>query len=284
MASAGHKKFHVTKASGKQAPFLPGKLMQSLRRSGADETTVNAITNTIAAEAYEGITTNEIYRKAFRLLRSHSRHEAARYKLKQAIMELGPSGYPFELYAGKVFEHLGYKVKTGVFVYGECVKHEVDVIGEKENILVFGECKFHNRTGLKCDVKVPLYVHSRFRDIENRYQKQPETNGKIHEGWVITNTHFSTDAIQYGKCAGLNLLGWDYPAGNALKNIIDSTGLHPLTCLTTLRKTEKQFFLDNKIVLSNQLMQQPGVLKQAGIDARRIEQLAQEIKGLCFKK
>lgn len=284
MTSAGHKKFSVTKASGKQAVFLPGKLMHSLKRSGADEAASTQIMNEILAEAYDGISTQEIYKKAFQQLRHHSRHLAARYKLKQAIMELGPSGYPFELYAGKVFEHLGYKVKTGVFVYGECVKHEVDIIGEKENILVFGECKFHNRTGLKCDVKVPLYVHSRFRDIENRYQKQPETNGKKHEGWVITNTHFSTDAIQYGNCSGLNLLGWDYPAGNGLKNIIDTSGLHPLTCLTTLRKTEKQFFLDNKMVLSSQLMHQTAVLKQAGIDAKRKEQLAQEIEGLCSKK
>lgn len=284
MTAATNRKLYVTKASGKRMVFLPGKLKQSLKRSGAGEAMAKEILDTILADAYDGISTQEIYQKAFQQLRHHSRHLAARYKLKQAIMELGPSGYPFELYAGKVFEHMGYKVKTAEFVQGECVKHEVDVIGEKENILVFGECKFHNRPGLKCDVKVPLYVHSRFRDIENRYQKQPETNGKKHEGWVITNTHFSTDAIQYGNCAGLNLLGWDYPAGNALKNIIDSTGLHPLTCLTTLRKTEKQFFLDNKMVLSSQLMHQTAMLKQAGIDARRIEQLAQEIEGLCSKK
>lgn len=284
MSAASKKKIVVTKASGKQVPFLPGKLMQSLTRSGADAATVNAITNTVAAETYDGITTHEIYRKAFRLLRSHARHEAARYKLKQAIMELGPSGYPFELYAGKVFEHLGYKVKSGVFVKGECVKHEVDIVGENENRLVFGECKFHNKPGLKCDVKVPLYVHSRFRDIENRYQKQPETTGKKHEGWVITNTHFSTDAIHYANCAGLNLLGWDYPAGNALKNIIDNAGLHPLTCLTTLKITEKQFLLNHQIVLSSELIHQPGVLKQAGIDAKRKEQLIVEIEGLCQKK
>lgn len=284
MSAATHKKLYVTKASGKRMVFLPGKLKQSLKRSGADEATGKEILDNILVDAYDGISTQEIYKKAFQQLRHHSRHLAARYKLKQAIMELGPTGYPFELFAGKVFEHLGYKIKTGVFVFGECVKHEMDIIGEKENTLVFGECKFHNRSGLKCDVKVPLYVHARFRDIENQYQKQPETNGKIHEGWVITNTHFSTDAIEYGNCAGLNLLGWDYPAGNALKNIIDSTGLHPLTCLTTLRKTEKQFFLDNKIVLSSQLMQHPGVLKQAGIDTKRIEHLAQEIEGLCHKK
>ena len=282
MKAPANKKLHVTKASGKQMIFLPGKLKHSLKRSGADEATCKQILNEILAHAYDGISTQEIYKKAFQLLRHQSRQQAARYKLKHAIMELGPSGYPFEIFIGKVFEQQGYRVKTAKFVTGECVNHEVDVIAEKDNRLLFGECKFHNRPGLKCDVKIPLYVHSRFRDIENGYSKRPETNGKIHEGWVITNTHFSSDAIQYGNCAGLNLLGWDYPAGMGLKDIVDKLGLHPLTCLTSLRKTEKQILLDNKIVLSNQLLQQPDLLKPTGMDAKRKEQLIKEIESLCL--
>lgn len=264
--------------------FLPGKLMHSLKRSGADETTSKQIVDTILIDAYDGISTQEIYKRAFQELRQHSRHQAARYKLKHAIMELGPSGYPFEVFIGKIFEQQEYKVKTAQFVQGECVKHEVDVVAQKNNRLLFGECKFHNRPGIKCDVKIPLYVHSRFRDIENGYQKHPETNGKEHEGWVITNTHFSTDAIQYSNCAGLNLLGWDYPVGNGLKDIIDNLSLHPLTCLTGLRKNEKQILLDSKIVLSSQLLQQPDLLKTTGMDAKRKEKLMDEIGGLCLKK
>ena len=281
MSSSNHKKFHVTKASGQQMIFLPGKLKHSLQRSGADDATSKQILDAISMDAYDGITTQEIYKKAFGLLRQNSRQQAARYKLKQAIMELGPTGYPFEIYIGELFKQLHYKVKTGQIIKGACVNHEVDVIASKENILLFAECKFHNRPGIKCDVKIPLYVRSRFRDIENQFSKQPETNGKVHQGWVVTNTHFSTDAIQYSECASLHLLGWDYPKDNGLKDMIDRMGLHPVTCLTTLRQSEKQFLLDKNIVLSNQLLQEPQLLKLPGITAARIEQALIEVAGLC---
>ena len=282
MTSTQHKKLQVTKASGKQMIFLPVKLKQSLKRSGADEATSKQIVDDILMDAYDGISTQEIYKRAFRLLRQNSRQQAARYKLKQAIMELGPTGYPFEIYIGKLFEQLQYKVKTGQIINGACVKHEVDVIATKGNRLVFAECKFHNRPGINCDVKIPLYVHSRFRDIEKQYQKQSETNGKIHEGWLVTNTHFSQDAIQYGGCAGLQLLGWDYPQANGLKDMIDRMGLHPITCLTSLKNTEKQLLLNNKIVLCNQLLQEPGYLKTLRIDDSRRKHVLMEIERLCY--
>lgn len=284
MKDTQHKELHVTKASGKRMIFLPGKLKHSLKRSGADEATGKQIVDDILMDAYDGISTQEIYKRAFRLLKHNSRQQAARYKLKHAIMELGPTGFPFEIFIGKIFEQLQYKVKTGQIFKGECVKHEVDVIAAKDNRLVFAECKFHNRPGIKCDVKIPLYVHSRFRDIENYYQKQPDTNDKIHEGWVVTNTHFTEDAIQYGGCAGLELLGWDYPQGNGLKDMIDRMSLHPITCLTTLRNTEKQFLLDKKIVLSNQLLQDSHLLKNLRIDDSRMKQILMEIEGLCYNK
>ncbi len=290
MAVGKHKKFNVTKASGKLTVFLPGKLKHSLRRSGASEEISDYIVDEILKDAHEGISTQKIYKKAFRILQQKSRHHAARYKLKQAIMELGPTGYPFELFIGQLFKKMQYKVKTGQIVLGECVQHEVDVVAEIGNTLMFAECKFHNRPGIKCDVKIPLYVHSRFRDIENKYKKNPETNarlhdgvgqGKIHEGWVITNTKFSSDAIQYGECAGLILLGWDYPKQESLQMKIDRMGLHPITCLTTIHKAEKQILLDKGIVLSNQLLAKKDLSELPGMTEARINLIIKEVEGLC---
>src|SRR5688572_31482810 len=51
----------------------------------------------------------------------------------------------------------------------------------------------------------------------------------LFRSWVVTNTRFSTDAIQYGTCAGLNLLGWDFPKKKSLKEQIDTLGLYPVT-------------------------------------------------------
>ncbi|HLR91356.1 MAG TPA: hypothetical protein VK040_10390 [Balneolaceae bacterium] len=74
---------------------------------------------------------------------------------------------------------------------------------------------------------------------------------------VYTNTRFTSDAIQYGKCVGLLLTSWDYPRGNGLKDRIDKSGLHPLTALTTLTKAEKTKLLDEGIVLCKELHGNP---------------------------
>ena len=187
--------------------FLPEKLKHSLHGSGADDATNNQIVATIISGASDGISTREIYKKTFQLLKQNSNQLAAKYKLKHAIMELGPTGYPFEIFIGEIFKQLNYKLKTGQLIKEECVQHQVDVVAELGTILLFAECKFHNKPGIKCDLKIPLYVHSRFGDIENQFCKQPAANGKPQEGWLVTNTQFSSDAIRYGERAGLLLLG-----------------------------------------------------------------------------
>ena len=48
-------------------------------------------------------------------------------KLKQAIMELGPSGFPFEQFVAELLKCRGYQIKVGVIVEGHCVNHEIDV-------------------------------------------------------------------------------------------------------------------------------------------------------------
>lgn len=57
---------------------------------------------------------------------------------------------------------------------------------------------------------------------------------KFQQGCVVTNTRFSADAAQYGRRMNMNLVGWDNPKHNRLKDWIDGSGLHPVTCLTSL--------------------------------------------------
>ena len=131
--------------------------------------------------------------------------------------------------------------------------HEVDVEAEKEDKHFMIECKFHSDQARKCDVKIPLYIHSRFEDIRQQWAKQPGHHQRFHQGWLVTNTRFTTDAIEYGTCVGLNLISWDYPKHGSLKERIDVSGLYPLTCLTTLTRREKQALLDQDVVLARDL-------------------------------
>ena len=272
---------NITKASGLKVPFNKGKLKQSLLRSGANAEQADEVVSEVTEMLVEGMSTRKIYKTAFRLLRNVSRPVAARYKLKQAIMELGPSGFPFEQFIGELLNYKGYKTQVGVIVKGHCVNHEIDVIAEKDKHHFMIECKFHNRQGYVCDVKIPLYIQSRFLDVEKQWKLLDGHAKKLHQGWVVTNTRFSEDAAQYGRCMNMNLVGWDYPKNNGLKDWIDGSGLHPITCLTTLTQREKQQLLDKKIVLCKSMHHNHALLQSIGVKSPRFEKVMEECEALC---
>ncbi|MFA6059124.1 MAG: restriction endonuclease [Taibaiella sp.] len=279
-----HKQTTIIKASGERNVFSADKLRNSLLRSGASKDVVNEIVEKIIAELYEGMPTSAIYGKAFRLLKQHKKGFAAKYKLKAAIMELGPTGFPFEQFIAKVFERLGYTTQTGKIIAGKCVTHEVDVIARKDGEESLVECKFHQQKGVFCDVKIPLYISARFRDIQdNRDRLNAKTTSHPFTGWLVTNTHFTKDAVSYGLCAGLKLMGWDLPAKDSLRELIDKYGIHPLTTLTTLTKYEKQQLLEKNIVLCSDLEHHWELLERI-IHAERVIKVKEECKYLSNKK
>ena len=274
-------KINIIKANGDKVPFEIEKVIISLERAGTDKLLVEEIVQDIVKEVYDGMTTKKIYQMAFRMLKGKARVNASRYKLKKALMELGPSGYPFEKLVGKLLAHEGFDTKVGVIVQGNCVQHEVDVIAQKDNKHYMIECKYHSDQGRYCNVKIPLYIQSRFLDVEKQWEKQQGHETKFHQGGVYTNTRFTTDAIQYGTCVGLLLTSWDYPKGGGLKERIDKSGLHPLTSLTTLTKTEKYKLLDKGIVLCKEINKSPSLLEQIGISKRRQKDILEDSEKLC---
>lgn len=271
----------IIKYSGDVVPFKSEKLINSLRRAKASDVVIEEIVEHIKDTIYDGITTKKIYQTAFNMLKRKSRVSASKYKLKKAIMELGPSGFPFEKLIGKIMGHEGFDTKVGVIVQGNCVKHEIDVIAQKDDKHYMIECKYHSDQGRFCNVKIPLYINSRFLDVEKQWERQKGHNTKFHQGGVYTNTRFTTDALQYGKCVGLLMTSWDYPKGNGLKDRIDQSGLHPLTALTTMTKAEKTKLLDKGIVLCKELHETPTLLNEIGVDKTRHKKILEDSEALC---
>jgi hypothetical protein len=271
----------VTKASGESATFSESKLKNSMKRAGASKDQINEIIAKVSQCLYQDIPTKKIYGIAFSLLRKSARHVAAKYHLKKAIMELGPSGFPFEKYVGEILRYQGYEVRIGETVKGKCVSHEIDVIAEKDQKYFMIECKYHNLPGTVCNVKIPLYIQARFKDVESSWLELPGHEAKFHQGWVVTNTSFTHDAIQYGNCAGLKLLGWNYPGENNLRSQIDKLELYPITCLTSLTQVEKQHLLDKKIVLCREVYKNSNLLLEAGVKPAKVNTVLEEAFQLC---
>ncbi|MCX2839758.1 restriction endonuclease [Salinimicrobium sp. MT39] len=270
----------ITTASGEISEYSEAKIASSLRRSGAQEHVIADILHNLRAHIHPNISTKKIYKIAFDLLQQQDGLTASRYKLKKAIYELGPTGFPFEKFIGALFENSGYHVQVGKILQGTCVSHEVDVIAETEGLKMFMECKFHSEQGKKCDVKIPLYINSRFVDLESYQLKNHSKEEVRHEGWVITNTRFTKDAIAYGQCVGLKLLGWDFPKGEGLKERIDKLGLYPITVSTLLSTREKQFLLSRDNVLCRQLLKDDFLLDQLEISKNRKKRILKEMQEL----
>ena len=271
----------IIKSSGEKAKFSLKKLKTSLNRTGADDKTVTQIIDRVKDELYQGISTKEIYNRAFALLKKQKSYLASKYKLKKAIYELGPTGFPFERFISAILKYSGYTTEVGKTLQGKCVMHEIDVIAHKKNKTTIIECKFHNEAGLKCDVKIPLYINSRYNDVKAHWENKSKNTSKLTKGWVATNTRFTQDATKYGQCVNLYLLSWDYPKNNGLKDRIDRLGLYPITVSTLLTNREKQFLLSRDVVLCRELIGDAFYLDHLGVSDIRQQKIMNEIKMLC---
>lgn len=268
---------YITKADGERELFDPAKLDISLTRAGAMNDARKEILAHVQTEIRDGASTEDIYRHAFELLRRiGSPAVAARYSIKRAVFALGPSGFPFEQFFAEVLRAHGWSARTGVELQGRCAPHEVDVLAEKNGRRVGVEAKFHNDPGGKTDIKDALYVHARYEDLG----RSGERSSRVDEGWLVTNTRFTRNAIRYAQCSNLTLIGWDYPHGNGLLAMIEEARVHPLTCLTTLSESEKRRLMENRIVLCKDI-RAGHLLEEYGVKPSRIPHVLEEARDLC---
>jgi hypothetical protein len=275
------KEILITKASGEQELFSRKKLENSLRKSGAGEEVISRIASEVEGWIVPGVSTKKIYGRAFSLLRKERSGSSGKYKLKQAIMELGPTGYPFEQFVGQIFNRRGFVTDVGIVVEGKCVTHEMDVVATDRSVQHLMECKYSTDQGKHVSVQVPLYVRSRVDDIIKKRVHEKQYRHLAFKGWVVTNTRFSSDSIQYGKCSGLNLLAWDYPVGKGLKDIIDEMKIYPLTVLHHLPKQDLKSLLNRDIVTCKQLLDKKDLIAGLGMDGKKKEALINELNDLC---
>ena len=271
----------INKTDGSIEPFDVSKLKRSLKRSGVSDKTTMEVVEKVQSELTEGMTTSQIYKKAYSLLRKEEKClVAARYSLKRPVFELGPSGFPFETFVGEIYKTKDYRVSNGDIIHGKCIEHEIDLLATSKNKTIAAEIKFHNRLGIKTDVKVALYVHARFEDLIG--YRDPDSGVQIDESMLVTNTKFTSNAIKYGECVGMKMISWDYPRekGN-LHSLIIGAGLHPVTSLPSLSRADKRRLLENNIVLCRNIREQASSLEGLGILAKKIPELLRDASTLC---
>lgn len=263
---------YVIKANGEKEEFSEKKLIDSAKRAGVPEEMQREMVNHVKMALFDGISTSDVYNHIKEYLGGRSEpHYLAKYSLKQAIMDLGPTGYPFENYIARILQKEGFVTQLRTLLRGRCVTHEIDVIAEKSDDThkkMMIEAKFHNKVGIKTEVQVALYTYARFEDIK--------VNHHFDHALLITNTKTTTDAIAYAQCMGMHVISWEYPHGGSLRELVEKYNLYPITVLLSLSESEKQYLFTQDVILCSDIVENATVLHMLPLSQEKKQQVFEE--------
>jgi hypothetical protein len=269
---ARRKKFNINKRGRFKEQFDVNKFKRSLKRSGLSKSLRDELIAKIDPKKACYKSTASLFRKTHKEIYKKSKKLAAHYNIKRSIFELGPTGYPFEILSAEILKTKGFKTQVSVVKQGQFVKHEVDVVAKRPDLTIFCECKFHRNQRFKNDIKLPLYIHSRYLDLKNS-----QNFGEIQYA-IMTNTNFSRDAINYSKGVGLLLFSLDYPSKGTFLDLMKRYKVYPVTILKNLKKREAAQLLQHNIVVIKHL--KPLHLQKIGLDKIQISHVMGEVKAL----
>lgn len=246
----------VINSRGEKELFSSKKVYRSARRAGASDKVARMVAKTLKKEAYPGIRTSKIFGRIKELLRRESPGLALKFNIKEGMRRLGPTGFPFEKYIGEILKSLGYEVKINQFLPARCVRsYEIDFVAKKGKVVYVGECKYRQYFGERVHSQDALANYARFLDISNgNYFKSDRYKGLTLKTMLVTNTKFSGRTLDYCRCVGAELLGWNYPENRGLEYIIDKEKLYPITILHSLKGYLKSIFVEEKMMLAKDLL------------------------------
>jgi hypothetical protein len=271
----------IKKSEGGEELFNPQKLINSLIKAGVNEAKIDKILLEVESRLHPNITSDQIYKIAFSKLKKEKNISSVKYSLRRSLLSLGPTGFPFEVYVSKLLENQGYETEVGQMLKGQCVDHEMDVVAWNKEELILIETKFHNELDLKTDLKVVLYVKSRFDDLKNQNFNFSNNSQKPSKIFIITNTKFTAQALQYAQCSGVNLIGWDFPKNTNLYRLIEDSGMYPLTSLNSLSKEDKITLIKNGLFDAKSLKEKSEILSNIGLSDLKIKKILDEVKEVC---
>jgi len=263
-----NEKIYVVKASGDKELFNKFKIISSLVRAGTPIDIAEEVADEVEEKVYNGISTREIYNICLKILIKKYPRFAAKYDLKRSIMILGPSGFPFEKFFANILREYGYDVENNLIFKGKCVEHEIDVFAKKNGKRIMIECKHHSEPGIYVDLKVVLYTYARFLDLSSYF----------NEVWVVSNTRFSKEAVRYGKCMNVKLIGWRYPKDMSLEKMIEDKKLYPITILKSVKYDVIKRLVEKNIILVRDLRDKSieEISIETGLSYRIVEKILNE--------
>lgn len=241
----------ITKADGTKQQYQRKKIIKTCRRLHASKETAELVANQIEKQLYDGIPSKKILQLIFKYLTDPPgvKHQI---DLRMAVSLLR-SQPDFEQFIQMLLEEYGYAISGNQILRGKCVEHEIDAIAQKDDEMYLVEIKHHSNSHTYSGLDIPRITQATFEDLVDGFNLGLNS---VHftKALIVCNTKFSAHATQYAKCKGIDKIGWKAPPKQGLERMIEAKKFYPVTLLKGLNKKRREKFLDNGIILLNQLI------------------------------
>ena len=258
----------VIKSSGDIVPFNPKKIYRSIKDAGGSSKLAREAIKKIKSQYKRDFSTKDILKILIEFLKKEP-GVSEKYNLKQAIMNLGPTGFPFEKFFSKILNFYGFQTKTGTILKGKAINHEIDIIAKKSTTFMI-ECKYHNHTGTITRLHPAMYTYARFLDVKKH---------GLNQAWLVTNTKCSLDAQKYAKSVKVKITSWKYPENQSLQKLIEKKKLYPITILNSINEPIKQKLFENDIIILKDFekISPNEIAKRLNIPRKKVQQILKDV-------
>jgi hypothetical protein len=219
---------------------------------GANRNIAYEIVREVEHQLYDGMSTEEILKLTFSLLRDHKPIINHFLDLKKGL-SLMISKPEFEKFVQILLADNGYRVSSNRLLMGKCVKHEVDGIARKDGVTYFVEAKHHQNYHSPTGLDESRIARAVLEDVTDGYELG-KNKIRIDRAMIVTNTRFSEHSKIYGKCRNILQIGWSSPQKMELQSLIENKKAYPLSCLKSLKTSTRIRLVNSGIVLIKQLL------------------------------
>ena len=164
----------------------------------------------------------------------------------------------FEIFIQSLLANSGFEVSPNQILGGKCVSHEVDGIARRNGITYFVEVKHHLNYHAPTGLDESRIARAVLEDVMEGFAIG-RSGFKIDKAMIVTNTRYSDEALQYGRCRDILQIGWSSPAGLELRTLIEGIHMFPLSCVRGISRDTRLRLVNSGVVFLGQLADRDAV-------------------------
>jgi hypothetical protein len=242
----------VKKADGSLQPFDREKVVRTCLRMGADRQVAYEVAEKVERRLYYGIPTSQVLRMIFQFMRRRKPDIGNLFDLRKGL-SLMISKPEFEVFVRVILGRNGFEVSPNQILRGKCVNHEVDAIARKNGVTYFVEAKHHVNYHAPTGLDESRIARAVLEDVVEGFALG-KSDLRIDRAMIVTNTRFSEEATQYGRCRDILQIGWSSPVNRGLQELVEGVNVLPLSCVKGLGVDARLKLAESGIVLFEQVI------------------------------